>query len=78
MRIVKVGLGRAPSITVSDVDVVAGQEFNVDIVLADNSGIIAMSLNIDYDTDVFELIGTANGAFTGLSYGPTDAVPFVV
>lgn len=71
-------LGKAPSITVAGAEVIAGQEFDVTISLADNSGIIAMSLNVNYNTSVLELIGATEGAFAGLSYGPINTVPFVV
>lgn len=71
-------LGNTPVIKVSDIEALSGQEFNVEITLENNPGIIAMSLNVNYDPEMLTFVGASEGDFAGLSYGPTENVPFVV
>ncbi len=66
------------TITVDNATVRADQTFTVAVRLKNNPGIVSARLEISYDQDVLELVSYAEQDFTGMSYGPTEKMPFVV
>ena len=70
--------GVVPTITIDDIKAHLDEEITVNVDIADNPGIISMSLKIGYDNDVLELLSASAVDFADLSFGPTTANPFVV
>ncbi len=63
--------------TVANADAVAGEEFTVTIDISDNPGIISARLEVNYDTEVLELVSAAVGDFANGSTSIDDvSVPY--
>ncbi|MBQ7171717.1 MAG: leucine-rich repeat protein [Clostridia bacterium] len=67
-----------PTISINDTATHLDEEITVNVNIADNPGIISMSLKIYYDNDVLELLSASAVSFADLSFGPTTSNPFVV
>jgi len=61
-------------ISVSDADAVAGKTFTVTIDISNNPGIIGAKLNVNYDTEVLELVSAVAGDFANGSVNAGDEV----
>lgn len=57
---------------------VRGTEFTVVVRTENNPGIVSLKIALHYDAAVLELLSAAEQDFVGVSYGPTDKVPFVI
>ena len=51
----------APSLSVEDKEVKAGEEFTVDVTLANNPGIVALRYKVEFDANKLELVSVADG-----------------
>ncbi len=51
----------APSLSVEDKEVKAGEEFTVDVTLANNPGIVALRYKVEFDADKLEFVRVADG-----------------
>ena len=61
-------------ISVSDADAVVGKTFTVTIDISNNPGIIGAKLNVNYDTEVLELVSAVAGDFANGSVNAGDEV----
>ncbi len=66
----------SPMITVSEAEGRAGDEVKLSVEISGNPGIIAMQLQIAYDTRVLELKKAIAKDYAGVSFGPTDSESF--
>ena len=67
-----------PTFSVTDAQSEQGSEFSVDINISNNPGIIALGLQVEYDSSILELKEANSKDFTGTTFGPTSANPFTL
>ena len=68
----------APAFVVDNANACYGKTFTIAISTRNNPGVVSYRLRVHYDTDLLELISAEEGAFAGITYGPTIANPFVM
>ncbi len=68
----------APAFVVDDVKACYGKTFTVAIRTRNNPGVVSYRLNVHYDSDLLELVSAEEGAFAGITFGPTTANPFTM
>ncbi len=68
----------SPAFVVDNATTHPGQEFTVAIRTQNNPGIVSFKLEVDYDSDILELVSAEQQAFTGMTFGPIDNDPFIV
>ena len=59
-----------PTFSVTDAQGKLGDEISVDINISNNPGIIALRLNIQYDSSVLELTGATPKDYASTTFGP--------
>lgn len=67
-----------PTFSVSDAEGSAGEQVTLSIDIASNPGVIAVGLQIGYDSSILELKSAAIKDFADTSFGPTTGNPFNV
>ena len=67
-----------PIFSVDRAAAMAGDTFTVPVRVEANPGIVSLKLALEYDADVLELVESAEQDFAGVSYGPTEKVPFII
>ncbi len=67
-----------PIFSVDRAVAMVGDTFIVPVRVEANPGIVSLKLALEYDADVLELVEAAEQDFTGVSYGPTEKVPFII
>ena len=69
--------GVDPTVSIDDATAAVGETFTVAVRVEKNPGIISMKLALQYDNTRLELVETARQDFAGVTYGPTEKVPFI-
>lgn len=67
-----------PTFSVTDAQGKLGDEISVDINISNNPGIIALRLNIQYDSSVLELTGATPKDYASTTFGPLTNNPFTL
>lgn len=70
--------GVDPTVSVDSATTASGETFTVAVRVEKNPGIISIKLALQYDTALLELVDATEQDFAGVTYGPTEKVPFIV
>lgn len=66
-----------PTISAQDITAKAGDTISVVVEMANNPGIVAWQVGVEYDPEVLELGTFTPGVYAGATTGPQENIPFV-
>ena len=61
-------------LTLTDTTTSPGHEFEIDVKLENNPGLMVLSFRLDYDTELIEYLGGEDGTLTGWTFSKTGAL----